>query len=256
MRHKVVPVYDKLTNECWTVKANDVIAVQGGARSGHNAIMHWVAANVKGTCLLCVHHSYPLMGMRYPGVGREEGGLHGAANAYFYEDGKRYSINMHEHYPKTVDVVVFRNEWPIPNEFDFGVDCKNLYVLRDIRNQLASIHKGHDWLLKTKDFMPRLLNGWLTYCKLEEDEDNIVLNYDNWCRFVHYQCDILQKLGDCFYNTPVGIDFSPNKGSAFDNKDYQSRWLPYAEAPWFKQLMGCPGIAEEVERHFLCASSS
>jgi hypothetical protein len=206
------------------------------SRSGHHAIMHWIASQLPGKTL---HHNNCNENLR-PTQTQEHGtGELVSHNIYNFED------------------LDLRGYQEITEGMDFD---KLIFIMRDPFNWLASSLRKGDWAANLKGLQIKKFNetSWycpwfartmpryemyLQYAAQVEGRDDFVereflcINYNRWVEDEKYRRYLADQLG--FEFTDAGKDFVPQfgGGSSFGDGNVLNRWENYKNDPKYWELL-------------------
>lgn len=206
------------------------IAFIAGPRTGHNAVANWLTAQCRGDSILFPCHSRTINGVRHPGVIFKTGDPGCSKEVRTYIMGNMIDRNYSDICDCHFDLTVYRNEWKFTtNDAPFQNNkIVPIYLIRDFRNQAASLIKGHKWIIE-KFGADHLREGWLDYANLALNSNDLFIYYDRWFTDEDYRMALVDKMQSHFpvvkwqYNSkPLEKDY--NNSSSFDpNKKANQR---------------------------------
>jgi hypothetical protein len=206
------------------------------SRSGHHAIIHWIASQLPGKTL---HHNNCNENLRPTEAIQEYGSGELVNDIYNFED---FDIRGYKEVTKEMD-------------FD-----QLIFVMRDPFNWIASSLKKGNWIANLKGLYLQKFNETSWYCpwfartmpryemylqyaaqveRREDfvDRDFLCINYNRWVEDENYRRALAGQLD--FEFTDAGKDFVPQfgGGSSFGDRDVLNRWENYKDDAEYWELL-------------------
>ncbi len=214
-----------------------VFRLYGMKRSGNHAIVNWLFNSINGTTLLCNdirRNQNPKLA--YFNQLKISNGIGGLICSYENQLSSYFDLNYSEEY------------------FGPYSHYKNVFLLRDPFNLFASRFVWNDKEgVKFKgdlDYRLRVVDHWKENAKtfLEwqktNSEENIPINYNNWCVSLDYRNRLIQKLGLSVLNANTdkvpafggGSSFDGMKENAINKQKYSKRFEPLIDDVDFRSI--------------------
>ncbi len=206
-------------------------------RSGNHAIVNWLFNSINGSTLLCNdirRNQNPKLA--YFNQLKISNGIGGLICSYENQLSSYFDLNYSEEY------------------FGPYSHYKNVFLLRDPFNLFASRFVWNDKEgVKFKgdlDYRLRVVDHWKENAKtfLEwqktNSEENIPINYNNWCVSLDYRNRLIQKLGLSVLNANTdkvpafggGSSFDGMTENAINKQKYSKRFEPLIDDVDFRSI--------------------